>query len=154
VAAIFLRTMPTERAIAQRMLDHIKKMDQAGKPLRNQSASNFASVFQNPDVGTSEFIAPIAAWTKIIQLAKELHELRQLVEHFELAKPLHGRSEMLARTFVMQMREFYERQIGRPASKVRAGRLVELMQAAWYDLGFPVGIPEDRLGHILETLPR
>jgi hypothetical protein len=153
VTAIFLRTMPSERAIALRMLDHIKKMDTAGKPLRKQNASIFAAAFLNPDVGTTEFIAPIEAWTKIIQLAKELHELRQLVEHFELVRPLPGRSEMLARTFVMQMREFYKRRIGRPAPKVRAGRLVELMQAAWDDLQFP-RIPEGRLGRILETLPR
>ncbi|MEH2473643.1 hypothetical protein V1281_005171 [Nitrobacteraceae bacterium AZCC 2161] len=154
VAAIFLRTMPSERALAVRMLADLKKVDTAAKPLRNQNASDFASAFQNPDVGSSgQFIAPIEAWTKIIQLVKELHELRQLVEHFEMVKPLPGRSEMLARIFVMQMREFYERQIGRPASKARAGRLVELMQAAWDDLQFPA-IPEGRLGHILETLPR
>jgi hypothetical protein len=154
VAAIFLRTMPSEKALALRMLAHVKKVDQAAKPLRNKDASNFASAFVTPVPGSGQkLITANQVWTKIIQLVKELHELRQRVDHFELVKPLPGRTEMLPRVFVMQMREFYERHTGRPASKVRAGRLVELMQAAWDDLQFPA-IPEGRLGHILETLPR
>jgi hypothetical protein len=154
VAAIFLRTIPSERALAVTMLAHLKKVDQAAKPLRNRDASKFASVFVNPvPESGKKLITANQVWTKIIQLAKELHELRQRVEHFELVKPLAGRSEMLPRVFVMQVRQFYERQTGRPAPKVRAGRLVELMQAAWDDLQFPA-IPEGRLGHILETLPR
>lgn len=154
VAAIFLRTMPSERALALRMLASIKKVDKVAKPLRDKDASDFASAFVNPIPGSGQqFITANQIWTKVIQLVKELHELRERVEHFELVKPLPGRTEMLPRVFVMQMREFYERRTGRPASKVRAGRLVELMQAAWDDLQFPA-IPEGRLGHILETLPR
>jgi hypothetical protein len=154
VAAIFLRTMPSERALALKMLADIKKVDKVAKPLRNKDASDFAAAFVNPVPGPGQkLITANQTWTKIIQLVNELHELQQRVEHFELVEPLAGRSEMLPRVFVMQMREFYERQTGRPASKVRAGQLVELMQAAWDDLQFPA-IPEARFGHILETLPR
>ena len=154
VAAIFLRTMPLERALALTMVAHIKKVDKAAKPIRNRNASDFASIFVNPVPGSGQrLMTAHQVWTKIIQLVKELHELRQHVDHFVLVKSLPGRTEMLPRVFVMQMREFYVRHTGRPASKVRAGRLVELMQAAWDDLQFPA-IPEGRLGHILETLPR
>jgi hypothetical protein len=136
------------------MVAHLKKVDKAAKPIRNKNASDFASIFVNPVPGPGQrLMIAHQVWTKIIQLVRELHELRQHVDHFVLVKPLPGRTEMLPRVFVMQMREFYVRYTGRPASKVRAGRLVELMQAAWDDLRFPA-IPEGRLGHILETLPR
>ncbi|MET3842071.1 hypothetical protein [Bradyrhizobium sp. OAE829] len=154
VAAMFLRTIPSERELALRMLTVLKNVDNVAKPLRTKDASDFASAFVNPVPGPGQqFISANQVWTKINELVKELHELRQRAEHFELVEPLAGRSEMLARAFVMQMREFYERRTGRRAPKARSGKLVDLMQAAWDDLQFPA-IPETRLGHILETLPR
>jgi hypothetical protein len=154
-AALFLKTMPAERARADNALWDVKKANEITDWIVHRDARDFALAFVAPASGEwgDDWSSPIMEWEQLLYHLNQVRARCQRIERFERSEPLSSNSKILTSVFVVQMAQFYEHQTGKPASKSRNGPFVDFLNAAWTDLGFPT-IAEGSLGAAAEKLPR
>jgi hypothetical protein len=155
-AALFLKTMPAERELADSALQDIKKANELTDWIVRRDARDFAIAFVAPASGEWDdgWIAPSSAWGQLLYHLKQVRVCCDTIERFERSEPLASNFKVLTSVFVAQMAQFYEHQTGKPAPKGRRGKFVDFLDAAWADLGFPRSIPLGSLGNAAEKLPR
>ena len=100
-------------------------------------AAAMAAGFKNPDA--SSVIGPL------VQIIENINEQRLLaaeLRRFDIAPPPPSRSDPLERYFVEAMGAAHVAILLSPPPRSRSGPFVNLLAAAWRDLGFP-GPPRD-----------
>jgi hypothetical protein len=153
VAALFLKTMPAERELAKRALEHIKKANRLTGWIVRRHARDFAPAFVAPVAGEG-WIAPIEVWEQMLTHLKQVRACCEVIERFEQSRPLSSNFKVLTSVFVTQMAQFYQRQTGKPVPRSKSGPFVAFLDAAWHDLDFSSSIPLGALGNIAQKLPR
>ncbi|SFJ01441.1 hypothetical protein [Bradyrhizobium sp. Gha] len=154
-AALFLKTMPAEKALADSALEDIKRADQQTDWIVRRDARDFAPAFIAPASGEWDdgWIAPSSVWEQLLHHMRAARACREKIERFARSEPLPSNFKVLTSVFVAQMAQFYEHETGKPAPKGRTGPFVDFLDAAWTDLSFPQS-GEGALGNVAENLPR
>lgn len=146
-----IETLPALRPAVRDANEYIAELSQLALRFshldKGDLAKGFAHFMGEPEtetIGYKEFIAQ----TMLTTMQENAQLLVSSIDRFYgffNARPVAPQNRRLAWFFIHQMASQYRDMFDRPTPRGNTGPFVELVAAAWTDLGWPV--PRDRTGH-------
>jgi hypothetical protein len=140
------------RHMALSLVKLLAKLDQARKDAKIIPDSSDGAVIADLATGFASSEADVV--TPLMRVMEDLNSLRSWsaeLRKFDIASPPPSSSEPLSRAFIEMMGRAYVARLDKQPPKSRVGPFVNLLAAAWLDLGFPTPEPRKIVGAGADT---
>jgi hypothetical protein len=135
------------RRMALSLIKLLAKLDQARKDAKIIPDSSDGAVIADLATGFAPSEADVV--TPLMRVMEDLNSLRSWsaeLRKFDIAPPPPSSSEPLSRAFIEMMGRAYVARLDKQPPKSRAGPFVDMIAAAWLDIGFPLPEPRKIVG--------
>jgi hypothetical protein len=135
------------RRMALSLIKLLAKLDQARKDAKIIPDSSDGAVIADLATGFASSEADVV--TPLVRVMEDLNSLRSWsaeLRKFDIAPPPPSSSEPLSRAFIEMMGRAYVARLDKQPPKSRVGPFVDMIAAAWLDIGFPLPEPRKIVG--------